>query len=447
MDEKHDKYMKLFKSNDLYWGLGIENELYMTFEKKNNVDKKFINKKHSRERYSVDYYTNYKPEILKKINNYMDINEIPILINSHSFTKTDIYNNSKTLYTKDTPLNPIFNGKTMIETLTDNDIFFKENTNYTFDGDTIEIMTYNFYQAKIQNVINELKELKNIFLKKIQECQEKIGFFLEYGKINWMECNYPMARFLTNLKNMAVFCNGTIHFNITLPTRLDDNGDIVDMKIFTEIHKIYIRLIQFFEPIFVAIYGSPDPFSKYFDGLSKASQRAAVSRYIGIGTYDTEKMYPGKILAHDVDSYPSSFWYNLYHEKCNYSKLGRIGLDINFNKFKNHGIEIRFFDHMSDENITESLHFLCFLGDIALDFFTTNTNIDDPIKMTEWNELVVQIFNDGKNTKVSDRYTKIYEQLFDINIESNLDVTDFYNKIRDILQSKYISKLFTRYVF
>ena len=32
--EKHNKYKKYYKKDNLYWGLGIENELYLEFEKK-----------------------------------------------------------------------------------------------------------------------------------------------------------------------------------------------------------------------------------------------------------------------------------------------------------------------------------------------------------------------------------------------------------------------------
>lgn len=444
MDEKHNKYMSLFEKNDIYWGIGIENELYMTFEKKINVDNKFINKIHRRERYSVDYFTNYKKEILKDLNKYMIYTDVPILVNSNSFTKTDINNNAKTTYTKNPQPNPLFSGKTLIESLTENDSFFEENKNYVFDGDTIEIMTFNFYKAKIGDVLNELKYFKELFLKKVQEGQKKLGFFTKYGKIIWMEYNYPMGRFLTNFNNMGIFCNGTIHFNITLPTSLDNNNDIRYMDKFVYIHKIFIRLIQYFEPIMIAIYGSPDPFSEHIEGLSKASQRVAVSRYIGLGTYDTDNMETGKILSFSSDNYPTTFWYNLYHQKCNYEKLERIGLDINFNKFRNHGVEIRFFDHMSDDNIKESLEFLCFLGDVAMEMSELNIQIKNPIYDIEWNKFVVKIFEEGINTIVSDTDKNIYEKIFDIKTETNLNVVDFYREIQTALKQKYNSKLFTR---
>ena len=64
--EKHKKYQDSYGANEIYWGLGIENELYLEFDKPKKVDKNFFLNNHKRERYSVDYYSNYKPECLKK---------------------------------------------------------------------------------------------------------------------------------------------------------------------------------------------------------------------------------------------------------------------------------------------------------------------------------------------------------------------------------------------
>ena len=42
---KHIKYKCKYIKNDIYWGLGIENELYLEFEKKkNNEYKRFFKK-------------------------------------------------------------------------------------------------------------------------------------------------------------------------------------------------------------------------------------------------------------------------------------------------------------------------------------------------------------------------------------------------------------------
>jgi DNA-directed RNA polymerase subunit beta' len=45
-----------------------------------------------------------------------------------------------------------------------------------------------------------------------------------------MTDNNPFAIYMTNINNVAMFNNGTLHYNITLPTELDNNKKIVDKK-------------------------------------------------------------------------------------------------------------------------------------------------------------------------------------------------------------------------
>ena len=116
--EKHYKYEKTYKTDELYWGIGIENELYLEFDKNINFEKYKLLNNHKRERYSVDYYTNYKTEYIDEIFNLVATNydgKLPLLLNSHSMTRTDKLNNSKTLYTKLSEPNPNFDGETLWE--------------------------------------------------------------------------------------------------------------------------------------------------------------------------------------------------------------------------------------------------------------------------------------------------------------------------------------------
>ena len=73
IDDKHKKYMNSFESdtNDtkdakektLFWGIGIENESYLMQKTLLGLD--FFKKlQRKRERYSVDYYKNFKKEEL-----------------------------------------------------------------------------------------------------------------------------------------------------------------------------------------------------------------------------------------------------------------------------------------------------------------------------------------------------------------------------------------------
>jgi hypothetical protein len=258
--------------------------------------------------------------------------------------------------------------------------------------------------------------------------------------IDFMKKNHPFAIHLTNLNNVGIFNNGTIQFNITLPTKLDSNGLISDKDKFVDIHKNYIKLIQFFEPFFLAIYGSPDPFSSVnqtnYDKselFSSCSQRGAVSRYIGIGTYNTDDMKTGKLLFDNINTFEiftNEFgWYKQYYKNCAYNKLESLGYDINFNKHYNHGVEIRFFDHITDdETIKEILSYLIILGDYSL-----NNNITtNPILSVNWNNIIIKCMKYGANTVLDDNELNMYSELFNHKF-TNTNITKLFYEIIDFI--------------
>ena len=68
IQEKHIKYITFYDNKNTvdneYWGIGIENESYLMFENLVEVDKLFMMNNHKRERYSVNYWINFKKESL-----------------------------------------------------------------------------------------------------------------------------------------------------------------------------------------------------------------------------------------------------------------------------------------------------------------------------------------------------------------------------------------------
>jgi hypothetical protein len=450
--DKHSKYKGSYGKNELYWGIGIENELYLEFEKKFKIDKnKFLNN-HKRERYSVDYYKNYVEEHVNcgfLYESFTHSGELPILLNSHSLTKTDQFNQPKNLYTKLCEPNPKFCGQTLWEIAMKN-AYLADNfqKNFTFDGDTIEIITQNFYKTKYTSVIEEYKQSKKDFIKNLQSVFSENNIFTEYGEIGFIKENHPFAIYLTNIHNIGIFNNGTLHFNITLPTKLQEDSKIADKIEFINIHKNYIKLIQFMEPFFLVKYGSPDQFSKiscdYAKLFSACSQRCAVSRYIGIGTYDTDDMKTGKLLQDDISIFDvvtkDYGWYNQYYKNCAYTKGEKMGYDINFNKHYNHGVEIRFFDHIEDdEKIKNVLEDLIYLGDWSLE----NKITENPIKSVTWNGLVVKCMREGKNTELSFEELELYNSIFRTKFW-NKDICELYEEIVEYTSSTK-DKLFSKY--
>ena len=186
--------------------------------------------------------------------------------------------------------------------------------------------------------------------------------------------NHAFATYTTNMQNISMFNNGTIHINITLPTKLNSLAEIEDWPCFIQQHRILARLFQWIEPLLIAVHGTPDPFWRTDGGnyiYGGASQRLAVSRYIGVGTYDTTAMPLGKILQVERTSLPWEIqtskggWYSDASD-WGYEPLNCVGLDINFNKHRNHGLEFRIFDALPMDSLEELLCIIVKLGDIAV---------------------------------------------------------------------------------
>lgn len=434
--EKHKKYKSLYKANELYWGLGIENEIYLELDKGVYVTPTVFMHNRKRERYSVDYSQNYKKDViepyLEKLIEKETLIKIPLLMNTHSFIHTDSNNEPKRRYTKLNEMNPKFKGETLIEEILKSKYADTYEKEWLFDGDTIEFTTIEFYNTTINKVIEELNREKLNFIKELQDYQIKNELFIEYGKIRYMNHNYPFAMYLTNYNNISMFNNGTFHYNITLPTKLNENKEIDNIKQFKEDHKKAIRIIQWFEPLMMCIYNTPDPFSDSVQ-FSKCSQRCAVSRYIGIGTYDTDIMLEGKHLTVKIDEYKSYFWYKRYHKESNYKMLDEIGYDINYHKHYNHGIEIRFFDYISDQRmLKESMEMIIYLMDYVLEV----NEIDNPIKNPIWNEIVVNVMQSGKDYIMTKEEKLQYELIFKCKLKKN-KIKEVYYEIYYNLIKKY----------
>jgi hypothetical protein len=458
--EKHIKYCDMYRSNTLYWGLGIENELYFEFDNKIKVTKEKFIENHKRERYSVDYYTAYKVDLLKKAFDYMANNIelldgtnilLPLLMNSHSLSKTDKKNNSKTLYNKVCSPNIKFDGTTVNDIMFNSSEYLKNkyDVNYIYEGDVIEFITLRFFNTTLENTINELVSNKAQFIKELQDVFKKNNIFPDYGEINFITENHPFSIILTNIANIGIFNNGTLHFNITLPCMLDTDNKIADMQQFTKEHKHYIKLIQYMEPLIISMYGTPDPFSyvktnkydeTFFENtmFSSCSQRCAVSRYISIGTYDTDTMERGKRLTDKISQFKIATedygWYNKYHNTSAYNKLEEIGYDINFNKHYNHGIELRFFDHINNINlIKEAFEFIILLGDFTL--ANLNISLSNPITNITWNDLVVDCMKYGLELDLNKNYIAMYNNIFNHRFTSK-NIKSLYFEIFELLKNR-----------
>jgi hypothetical protein len=367
VDEKHMKYMSSYSPEQtLFWGIGIENETYLMRTALRNAAA-FRRLRQKRERYSVDYFLNFKAEPLQKSMAELATLEsltYPIYINSHTFQRTDHRGEHRTLYDGVGTPNPAFT-ESLHETLLRDVPFYARtyDTSVVFDGDSIEFITQQFYQTTVDTCVQELIDLKRDWLAAVTP-----ALAASLGPLRFPDHNYGIVAFQsTYQRNMALCNSGTYHVNLTLPTRLED-GVIVDKAQFAADHLKWVEAIQIVEPLLVACYGTPDvlslarPFEKEEEQYSIGSLRVTLSRYVSLQTFPTKAPVNGKLLHCSV---PEGSWYKGLGESP-YHTNDVIGYDVNFNKFKNHGIELRFFDWFPEEYLADLVFFLILLGEHAI---------------------------------------------------------------------------------
>jgi hypothetical protein len=452
--EKHNKYYNFYsnrkESDTEYWGLGIENESYLMFDKLVSVNKDFIINNQKRERYSVNYWDNFKKETMNnELKNIANEIQIPVYLNGYLFQKTDYYGEHTKRYTKKGEVNPKFIGKTIDDYIREktpviNSLF---NNNMIYDGDTIEFITYDFYKTKVKNVVDELKFIKDKFLKEINKLlvdnkpTDVSNNYIFNDKIIYPPFNYGFAKFLTNKNNIAICNNGTYHINITLPTQLNKKGEIENQEIFRDVHSNAIKLIQWIEPFLIGLYGTPDIMHTLNETYAGGSLRLMLSRYIGLGTYDSNKMIKGKML-NNFDYSNNNHWYTKLHENSPYSPPEKIGYDINYNKFTKHGIEIRIFDYFPENYLEDIINFI-----ILVCQHSYYTEIESPLENELWKDFTIQCIKKGSEAKVNYLLYCKLKYIFDINyincwdffFESKKDRTliSVLNEIKNNLYDNY----------
>jgi hypothetical protein len=326
------------------------------------------------------------------------------------FRNADLLGEHRTLHGYKTRVNPRYSDESIDEYLKrvspDYTGFFSKN--FIYDGDTFEFTTYNFYKTNVKSVIKELCDVKKKILAEIN--LRLVSKFTLFKKpLVFPKFNYGFARFMSNPENTAICNNGTYHINLTLPTKLDKDGEIDNPEQFKLEHANAIRAIQWIEPLLVGLYGSPDILCLLDPSYAAGSQRLAFSRYIGVGTYDSKTMEKGKLL--DSYSYSDTGKTNYYTE-MHYNKSittpyippATIGYDFNYNKFKKHGIELRIFDYFPEEHLEPIMNLIILACQHSL-----HSTIPEPGDSKEWVNLCMKAVRRGSATKiVYDFYSRLY---------------------------------------
>jgi hypothetical protein len=450
--EKHQKYLEFYaksKNQDTeYWGLGIENESYLMFEELDTVEREFFQTKQAPERYSVDYWKNYKPTTLHYTLNKLPAKlRIPTYVNSYMFRNTDLLGEHRTLHGYKTKPNPLYSDESIDEYLKRVSPSYAGffDTNLIYDGDTFEFTTYNFYKTNVKSVIKELCDVKRNILGEINK--RIVSKFTVFKKpLIFPKFNYGFARFLSNPENAAICNNGTYHINLTLPTKLDKDGEIDNPELFKLQHANAIRAIQWIEPLLVGLYGSPDILSLFNQSYAAGSQRLVFSRYIGLGTYDSKTMEKGKLLDTYVYSNTGKNYYTQLHSKEStstpYIPPATIGYDFNYNKFKKHGIELRIFDYFPEEYLESIMNLIILVCQYSL-----YTDIPDPNENEEWVNICVKAIKKGSSSKIVYNFYSHLYRVFGIQQDSWIFYSRFLKMKAPMLYvaNRLAAKLYEKY--
>ena len=322
----------------------------------------------------------------------------------------------KTTYEKQPKLNPKFSGQTLHELLlqTSHPLFKGYDLWYTFDGDTIEFMTQTFYKANVKEVIKELLHYKQVFLDSVQSIFQAHTMHHEKGRVVFPPKNPGFVVHLTNPSNVCVFNNGTYHINLTLPSWLNAKGELLYPELFREQHRALARFLQWMEPLLLLEYGTSDPLAVTSNRFSALSQRAAMSRYIGIATFDTVAMPEGKRNTIPIEELvcakEESWWYSSYHATSGYTVLKEVGLDINYKKHHNHGLELRCLDWFPEENLQSCIRKILLLAQASLQLPLA------PVctAMESWNTCVIGLHEEGRDYCPSRKTLAAYEKVLHI---------------------------------
>jgi hypothetical protein len=229
---------------------------------------------------------------------------------------------------------------------------------------------------------------------------------------------------------------------------------IADKAKFAKDHAKAIKIIQWMEPLIVAVYGAPDPFASMHNysenhKFSHASQRCAISRYIGLGLFNSDDMPSGKILTRPIGEIRPEcdfWWFDEYYKYNAYTKLSEIGIDINYNKYYNHGIELRFLDHIPNkDDVFKSFELIVYLMDHIMDNDKIN-QFGNPITNKIWNQMVLHIMIHGHTYQPQSEEIEMYEKLFNMRLKTRTvggiyheiyrELLMRYNNVKSVDQSK-----------
>jgi saccharopine dehydrogenase (NAD+, L-lysine-forming) len=434
-DAKHRRYLTHPSVSTLFWGIGLENETYLMTEMKDAAS--FATLQPKRERYSIDYYKSFAREPLERVLRVLrDCPSLhyPLYVNAHTFQKTDPSLEHRTLYNAHQTPNRRFTESIHDHLMRACETYRTMNEiSMVFDGDTIEFITQKFHCTTVSESLNELVEQKEKWRQAVSPFFEQWGI----GTLQFPTHSHGLVSFITTHgKNLSLCNTGTLHINLTLPTWLE-NGQLRDRTGFARDHLAFIRMIQVVEPLLAACYGTPDVFSVIDPAYSIGSQRGTRSRYISLQTFDVAAPVNGKLLICPRPT-RKEHWYSRLMSEGPYLPHTEVGYDVNFNKFKNHGVEIRFLDAFPEAYLGDVMNFFVLLAQHAV----VTGNLGE-LNRSEFDDIIVNCLRLGQYARLTvPQAQRILHELriSAVLVTHAMSAFDLLRRISDTLYDHYHSR-------
>jgi hypothetical protein len=122
------------------------------------------------------------------------------------------------------------------------------------------------------------------------------------------------------------------------------------------------------------------------------------------------------------------------YRQINYKAQEKMGFDINYNKFLNHGIELRFFDWFPEDKLYTILRFIVHL----LDYAESCKTVSNYTKIDMWNNIAYKALLDGKDAILTCEEIIWIRKQFNIKcIIKEHNIVKVFEKIQSCLQEKY----------
>lgn len=354
-----------------------------------------------------------------------------------------------------------------------------------------EIITRKPFNRSIGSVIAELKKKKKIIMTLIRQQTDdemsngKRAYVPEEGGANFVAYKNSDTRRTVTIKNLlgklfkiedsedfiSSDYNGSIHVNLTLPYSPNESKETVMVRNYSA-----MKILQWFEPMFVSTVGQPDPFSPVVGtGFTEGSFRMASNRWSGMGTQNLdvgcdnipeilkrvanmekripEKPFRGiiKSLAEDEmlkSAYPvPTPIIKDYTDEENFgpsegSDFRRGDLDLKESDIekKYFGFEFRILDHLNPDLLLEVLRVISLIGDHSETLYNEKYCVPNPLKNGSWNIMTKNIMNDGYNAIVTQSQQNDFYNSLKLKIVAKVGgiyASDMFQNIISYLYEEY----------